>query len=160
MEELIAKACQYAGLPATSRPAASNFAEVRHGVAAYMSKYLTKEMPVDIDKVDEEFLSLVPRQWWFRSSACKAMVEGCLFKLPPAFSAFVVRNMRLLEEMGLGRGGLAVVGHRKTLLADVPIELLRFRFKSTQLFQQALEVFCVWVVNGEQLDIAELVMSG
>ena len=57
-------------------------------------------------------------------------------------------------------GGLAVVGHRKTLLADVPIELLRFRFKSTQLFQQALEVFCVWVVNGEQLDIAELVMSG
>ena len=88
------------------------------------------------------------------------MVEGCLFKLPPAFSAFVVRNLRLLEELQLGRGGYAVVGYRKTLLADVPIELLRFRFKSTQCFQQALELFACWVFNGEQLDVAELVMSG
>ena len=125
-----------------------------------MSKYLTKEIPVDVEQVDESMQSLLPRQWWFRSSACKAMVEGCLFKLPPAFSAFVVRNLRLLEELQLGRGGYAVVGHRKTLLADVPIELLRFRFKSTQCLQEALELFCVWVFNDEQLDVAELVMSG
>jgi len=160
MDELVAKACQYAGLPPADRSAASNIAPVRHSVASYMSKYLTKELPVDVDQVDEEMKTLLPRQWWFRSSACKAMVEGCLFKLPPAFSAFVVRNQRLLEELDLGKGGLAVVGWRKTLLADVPIELLRFRFKSTQCFQQALELFACWVFNDEQLDLRELVMSG
>ena len=117
-------------------------------------------MPVDLDQVDEEVKSLIPRQWWFRSSACKAMVEGCLIKLPPAFSAFVVRNLVLLEQLGLGRGGLAVVGWRKTLLADVPIELLRFRFKSTQCLWQALELFACWAHNEEQLDLRELVMSG
>ena len=160
MDELVAKACQYAGLPATSRPAASNLAPVRHSVASYMSKYLTKEIPVDVEQVDESVQSLLPRQWWFRSEACKALVDGCLFKLPPAFSAFIVRNQRLLEELELGRGGLAVVGWRKTLLADVPIELLRFRFKSTQCLQQALELFACWVFNDEQLDLRELVMSG
>ena len=160
MDDLVAKACQYAGLPSAERPSASRLEPVRHSVASYMSKYLTKELPVDVSKVDEQMQSLLPRQWWFRSSACKAMVEGCLFKLPPAFSAFVVRYQRLLEELGLGKGGLAVVGWRKTLLADVPIELLRFRFKSTQCFQQALELFACWVFNDEQLDLRELVMSG
>ena len=160
MDELIAKACQYAGLPSAPRPAASQLEPVLHSVASYMSKYLTKEVPVDVDQVDEEMKSLLPRQWWFRSAPCKAMVEGCLFKLPPAFSAFIVRNQILLEQLGLGRGGLAVVAWRKTLLADVPIELLRFRFKSTQCLWQAIELFACWVLNGEQLDARELVMSG
>lgn len=87
-------------------------------------------------------------------------MEGCLFKLPPAFAAFVVRQMAVLEGMGLGRGGLAVVGWRKTLLAAVPIEMLRFRFRTTEHLRQAIELFLVWVVNGEQLDARELVMSG
>ena len=160
MDDLVAKACQYAGLPSAHRPSASCLEPVRHSVASYMSKYLTKDLPVDVDQVDESVKSLLPHQWWFRSSACKALVEGCLFKLPPAFSAFVVRNLVLLEQLQLGRGGLAVVGWRKTLLADVPIEMLRFRFKSTQCLQQALELFCCWVFNDEQLDVRELVMSG
>ena len=160
MDELVAKACQYAGLPSRHRPAASRLEPVRHSVASYMSKYLTKELPVDVEQVSEEMKSLLPHQWWFRSATCKAMVEGCLIKLPPAFSAFVVRSQMLLEQLGLGKGGLAVVGWRKTLLADVPIELLRFRFKSTQCLWQALELFACWVFNDEQLDAREMVMSG
>lgn len=160
MDELVAKACQYAGLPSAERPSASRLEPVRHSVASYMSKYLTKELPVDVAQVDKGMQNLLPHQWWFRSSACKAMLEGCLIKLPPAFSAFVVRNLVLLERMGLGRGGLAVVGWRKTKLVDVPIELLRFRFKSTQSLWQAVELFACWAFNDEQLDLGELVMSG
>ena len=88
------------------------------------------------------------------------MVDGCFFKLPPAFAAFVVRSMAMLERLELGRGGLAVVGHRETLLGSVPIELIKFKFKSPETFHQALELFALWVVNGERLDAAELVMSG
>ena len=160
MDELVAKACQYAGLPSAERPSASRLEPVRHSVASYMSKYLTKELPVDVEQVDESMKSLLPRQWWFRSATCKAMVEGCLIKLPPAFSAFVVRHLSLLEQLGLGRGGYAVVGYRKTKLVDVPIEMLRFRFRTTQCLWQALELFACWVFNDEQLDARELVMSG
>ena len=160
MDELVAKACQYVGLPPAKRSAASQLAQVKYSVASYLSKYLTKELPVSIEGVGAEWESLIPRQWWFRSGTCKAMVEGCLFKLPPAFAAFVVRQMSLLEGMGLGRGGLAVVGWRKTLTGELPIELMKFRFRSTEHLRQAIELFLVWVVNGEQLDARELVMSG
>ena len=160
MDELVAKACQYAGLPSAERPAASQIAQVKYSVASYMSKYLTKDLPVSVEAIPSEWGELIPRQWWFRSGACKAMVEGCLFKLPPAFAAFVVRQMSLLEGIGLGRGGLAVVAHRETLLGKVPIELMKFRFRSTEHLRQAIELFLVWVVNGEQLDARELVMSG
>ena len=160
MDELVAKACQYAGLSSAHRPSCSRVEPVRHSVSSYVSKYLTKEIPVDIDKVDGEFVNLIPHQWWFRSAACKAMVEGCTFKLPPAFSAFVVRCHSKLEALGLGRGGFSVVAHRETLLGTVPIELLKFRFASPEHLHQALELFVLWVVNDEQLDTAGLVMSG
>ena len=160
MDELVAKACQYAGLPSAPRPSCSRVEPVRHSVASYMSKYLTKELPVDIGKVEGEYENLIPHQWWFRSSACKAMVEGCLIKLPPAFSAFVVRCHGKLEALGLGRGGYSVVAHRETLLGTVPIEMLKFRFNTPEHLHQALELFVLWVVNGEQLDVRGLVMSG
>ena len=88
------------------------------------------------------------------------MVEGCTFKLPPAFSAFVVRCHGKLEALGLGRGGYSVVAHRETLLGTVPIEMLKFRFRSPEHLHQALELFVLWVVNGERLDTAGLVLSG
>ena len=121
MDELVAKACQYAGLPLAERPAASRVEPVRHSVASYLSKYLTKEMPVKAEDLPEQWQSLIPHQWWFRSAACKALVEGCLIKLPPAFAAFVARCHGKLEGLGLGRGGYSVVARRETLLGTVPI---------------------------------------
>jgi hypothetical protein len=160
MDELVAKACQYAGLPLVERRSASSIAKVRHSVASYMSKYLTKQAPVDIDKVDGEWLELIPRQWWNQSEACKALVDGCLFKLPRSFAAFIVRNAVLLEKLGMGRGGNVVVGHKKTKFALLPIEMFRFRFKTPELLQQAMELFAVWIECGETLDVRELVLSG
>lgn len=160
MDELVAKACQYAGLPSAERPSASRVEPVRHSVASYMSKYLTKELPVDVEKVDSEMQSLIPRQWWFRSAAAKALVEGCLIRLPPSFAAFVARCHGKLEALGLGRGGYSVVAHRETLLGSVPIEMLKFRFKTPEDLHQAIELFLLWITNNEQLDVAALGMSG
>ena len=160
MDQLVAKACQYAGLPSAHRPAASRVEPVRHSVASYLSKYLTKEMPVKSEDLPEEWQSLIPRQWWFRSAACKALVEGCLIKLPPAFAAFVARCHGKLEGLGLGRGGYSVVARRETLLGTVPIEMLKFRFKGTDELFIAIELFLIWVTNDERLDVAALGMSG
>ena len=160
MDELVAKACQYAGLPLAERPAASSISQVKHSVASYMSKYLTKQAPVDVSSIDGEWSELIPRQWWNQSEACKALVDGCLFKLPRSFAAFVVRNSMLLEGLGLGRGGMVVVGHKKTKLAELPIEMFRFRFLTPEKLHQAMELFVVWVSNNETLDVRRLVMSG
>ena len=160
MDQLVSQAAQYAGLPLADRRAASSIAEVRHSVASYMSKYLTKEMPVDLDKVEPEVQALVPHQWWNQSAACKALVDGCVFRMPPAFASFIVRNLKLLEGLRLGTGGVGVVGWRETWLGSVPIEMTKFHFKGTEEFQQAMELFVLWVVNGEQLDREGLVLSG
>ena len=160
MDELVAKACQYAGLPSLHRPSASRVEPVRHSVASYMSKYLTKELPVDVEKVDSEMQALIPHQWWFRSAAAKALVEGCLIRLPPAFAAFVARCHGKLEALGLGRGGYSVVAHRETLLGTVPIEMLKFRFNRPEDLHAALELYLLWASNNEELDLAGLVMSG
>ena len=160
MDELVAKACQYAGLPLAPRPAASSIDRVRHSVASYMSKYLTKQCPVNVESIDADWQELIPRQWWNQSEACKALVDGCLFKLPRSFAAFVVRNSVLLEKLGMGRGGNVVVGHKKTKLHDLPIEVFRFRFKTPEFLQQAMELFAVWVESGEALDVRGLVLSG
>ena len=160
MDALVDQACRYAGLPSVPRQAASQIARVKHSVASYMSKYLTKQAPVALGEVAEEWSELIPRQWWNQSEACKALVDGCLFKLPPAFAAFVVRQQILLEQLELGRGGIMTVGYRKTKLAELPIEMFRFRFKSPEKLQQALELFSLWVANDESLDVAQLVMSG
>ena len=54
MDDLVAKACQYAGLPSAPRPSASRVEPVLHSVASYMSKYLTKDVPIDVEQVSEE----------------------------------------------------------------------------------------------------------
>ena len=110
MDELVAKACQYAGLPSRERAAASNISGVRHSVSKYMSKYMTKQLPVKPEELPKEWANLIPRQWWSQSEACKALVEGVVFKLSPAFAAFVVRKQILLEQLRLGMGGLRTVG--------------------------------------------------
>ena len=160
MDELVAKACKDAGLPLAERPSASSVSRVNHSVASYMSKYLTKSLPVPLSSIPEEWQELIPHQWWNQSEACKALVEGCLFKLPSAFAAFVVRTSSMLEGLGLGRGGLVTVGHKKSALCELPIEMFRFRFRSPECLMQALEYFALWNENGEQLDIRGPVLSG
>ena len=160
MDELVAKACQYVGLPSLERPAASRVEPIRHSVSSYLSKYLTKQLPVKLDEVSPEMQELIPRQWWNRSEACKAMLEGCLSKLPPAFAAFLVRHQVLLEQQGLGKGGLRTVGWKKTKLSELPIEMFCFKFRSPEALQQAIELFALWVCNNEELNLGELVMSG
>ena len=160
MDELVAKACQYAGLPSAERPAASQLAPVRHSVSSYLSKYLTKQMPVDLRVMSPTVEELIPRQWWNQSEACKAMVDGCLVKLPPAFAAFCVRHQVMLERMELGRAGTRTVGWKKTKLCDMPVECWRFAFRSPEALMAAMELYALWVSNNEELDIGQLVMSG
>ena len=160
MDELVAKACQYAGLPSAPRPAASQLAPVRHSVSSYLSKYLTKQLPVQLSDVDPRWQELIPRQWWNQSEACKALVDGCLIKLPPAFAAFCVRNVILLEREELGRGGVRTVGWKKTKLADIPVEVFCFKFWSPEKLMQAMELYALWLDNSEELDVGGLVMSG
>ena len=160
MDELVAKACQYAGLPSAPRPACSRVEPVKHSVSSYLSKYLTKQMPVDLRVMSPTSQNLIPRQWWNQSEACKAMVDGCLIKLPPAFAAFCVRQAILLERMELGRGGVRTVGWKKTKLSELPIEVWRFKFRSPEALMVAMELYSLWISNNEELDVGELVMSG
>ena len=152
MDELVAKACQYAGLPASHRPAASSVAQVRGSVSAYMSKYLTKAAPSGVLSTPSNWTELIPRQWWNQSEACKAMVDGVMCKLPPAFAAFLVRNQKRLEAEELGRGGLRTVGYKAGKCYDTPIEVFCFRFFSPESLHQAIEYFALWAVNEESLD--------
>ena len=160
VDDLVAKACQYAGLPSRPRPSASNIKAIQHSVASYLSKYLTKQLPVELSSVDKEMHSLIPRQWWNRSEACKAMLDGCLIKLPPAFAAFLVRNQNRLEALELGRGGLRTVGWKKSKLAELPIEVWCFKFRSPESLMAAMEYFALWAVNEETLFGGGEVLSG
>ena len=160
MDELVAKACQYAGLPSAHRPSASSIGQVRSSVAAYMSKYLTKNGPSDLDGKESEWQELIPRQWWNQSAACKAMVEGVMCKLPPAFAAFLVRKQILLERLEFGRGGVRTVGWKPGKVYDTPIEVYCFRFASPEKLHQAIELFALWAYNSESLDLERGVLSG
>jgi hypothetical protein len=160
LDELVAKACQYAGLPLRERPAASNISGIRHPVGAYMSKYLSKQMPVTPEALKGKWEHLIPRQWFNQSKACKAMVDGVMIKLPPAFSAFVVRQQKLLEQFGCGKGGVRTVGYKKRKIEDVPIEVFCFKFVSPEKLLEAVELFALWVENGEALNMRGGVLSG
>ena len=160
LDQLVAKACQYAGLESRERPAASNIAGIRHPVGAYMSKYLSKQMPVTPESLPKEWEELIPRQWFNQSKACKAMVDGVMIKLPPAFSAFVVRQQKLLEQFGCGKGGVRTVGYKKRKLEDVAIEVFCFKFVSPEKLHEAMELFALWVENSETLNVQGMVMSG
>ena len=160
LDELVAKACQYAGLPPRERPAASNISGIRHPVGAYMSKYLSKQMPVSPGALKGQWENLIPRQWFNQSKACKAMVDGVMIKLPPAFSAFVVREQKLLEQFGCGKGGVRTVGYKKRKIEDVPIEVFCFQFVSPEKLHEAVELFALWVENKESLNLRGGVLSG
>ena len=146
-DRIIDLAAQYAGLPRSDRGAAGTIQKIRKSVANYVSKYLTKQAPVKEVDLNDGYEDLIPHQWWNRSSGACALLEGHLFKLPPAFQAFLVQNAVMLEGMKLGRGGLVQIGTRKTLTGDLPIEIFRFQFFSPEALHQALELYAMWCLS-------------
>jgi hypothetical protein len=125
-----------------------------------MSKYLSKQMPVTPEALAGQWENLIPRQWFNQSKACKAMCDGALIKLPPAFSAFVVRQQKLLEQFGCGKGGVRTVGYKKRKIEDVPIEVFCFKFVSPEKLHEAMELFALWVELKEPQDFGGMVLSG
>ncbi len=146
-DRIIDLAAQYAGLPRTYRGAAGNIQPIKKSVVNYLSKYLTKQVPVKEVDLSDGYEDLIPHQWWNRSSGACALLEGHLFKLPPAFQAFLVQNQMMLEGMRLGRGGLIQIGTRKTLTGDLPIEIYRFQFFTPECLHQALELYAIWCLS-------------
>ena len=145
MDYLVAKACQYAGLPPSDRRAASNVAPIRKSVHNYVSKYLTKQRGVDEVDLSDGWDELIPRQWWNASEEARAMVDGALFKLSPGFAAFLVRKQVELERAELGRAFAVRVGERRSMTRGlVGIELTKFRFFSTDALLTAIEWYCLW----------------
>ena len=149
-DRIIAKAAQYAGLPACARPAAGNIQPIRKSVKNYVSKYLTKQAPVKDVDLSDGYEELIPRQWWNRSEAACALLDGHLFKLPQAFAAFVVQRQAELEGQKLGRGGPVQIGVRKTITGELPIEIYRFQFVSPEALHQALELYALWCLTEQE----------
>ena len=145
MDDLVAKAAQYAGLPSRERRAASNIAPIRKSVHNYVSKYLTKQRGVaDVDLADG-WDDLIPRQWWNASEEARALVEGALFKLSAGFAAFLVRKQIELERAELGRAFEVEVAKRRSMTrGDVAISFTKFRFFSTDALLTAIEWYCLW----------------
>lgn len=144
MDSLVDQAARYAGLPRRSREAASQIQQVKKSARKYLSKYMTKNDPSKEMDVSEGWEDLVPHQWWNRSEAAKALVDGHVFRLPAAFAAFLVARQNQLEGMGLGKAGLVTVGYRKTLTGDFPIQYVAFDFRTPENLHQALELYALW----------------
>lgn len=150
-DELIATAASYAGAGRVDIRAAGNIQQVKKSVANYVSKYLTKQAkPEDLD-LSDGWDSLIPRQWWNRSSEAMALLEGKKFRLPPAFAAFMVLKQKQLEEAGLGTGNNVPIGYRETLTGEIPIEVFRFQFLTPECLHQALELFACWAFEQREL---------
>ena len=149
-DDLINRAAAYAGLPASDRRAAGNIQPIKKSVKNYVSKYLTKQAPVKEVDLGDGYEDLIPRQWWNRSEAACALLDGHLFRLPQAFAAFVVQRQAELEGHGLGRGGPVQIGVRKTMTGDLPIEIFRFQFKDPESLHSALELYALWCLTERQ----------
>ena len=160
IDDLVAKAAEKAGLPPRDRSPGRQLSDVKWSVGSYMSKYLTKAQAVDPLSLPEDQHNLIPHQWWNQSEACKALVDGHLFRLPPAFSAFLMRQRALLERLNLGHMGSRQMGERTTISRVIPIELFYFRFRSPESLHQAIELFCLWVTQGEPDGLEWVDLSG
>ena len=148
-DQLVSQAAKYAGLPSRQRPAMSSVEPIRKSVHNYMSKYLTKQAGIGEVDLSGGWDECIPRQWWNASEEARALVDGCLFKLSPGFAAFLVQRQVQLENAGLGKAGTVVVGYRKSITGDFPIEFTRFTFKNTEALHAAIEWFCLWCSNSE-----------
>ena len=160
MDDLVAKAAQYAGLPRTDRPSCSQIDGIRKSVHNYLSKYLTKQVGVSDVDLSEGWQSLIPRQWWNASEEARALVDGCLFKLSPAFAAFIVQKQIELERAELGRCWAVRVGQRQSMTRGlVGVELTKFKFFETEDLLTAIEWYCLWCADANVVISAAPPMS-
>ena len=144
MDGLVVKALASCGIRVDSALSSSNVQQVKQSVKSYLRAYLKKQ--VDLPSVDlgDGWIELVPRQWWNRSAAARALVDGHYFKLPPDFVYFMLAQRKDLEELRLGIGGISVVGTRKTLTGERPIEIEWFRFFSPAAISRAIELWLLY----------------
>lgn len=146
-EEILARACAYAGLPSRKRQAACNVQQVKFSVKGYLSKYLTKEGPKGGVAFKPEHEGCVPRQWWNRSADLKAFVDGHYFKLPPAFCAFVVREQKRLERVGVGRAFVVQGAPYAYFGSTKHYEITAFHFFSPEHVAWFIEMYGAWRSN-------------
>jgi len=147
MDRLVSEACKAAGLPDRDRSTGSRIEKVEKSISNYLAPYLRKGCdPADWDTSDG-WDALIPHQWWNRSKEAKALRDGCLWKLPVAFAAFVESQRRRLESLGLGMARLVSVGRRQSKTVDRSIDVLCFQFASVDALHQALEWFAVWLAD-------------
>ena len=144
MDQLVIKALASCGIRVDSVPAASNVQQIKQSVRSYLRAYLKKQ--VDLPSVDtsDGWIELIPHQWWNRSSAARALVDGHYYRLPSEFVYWMLAQRAKLEELKLGIGGVSVVGERRTLTGFRPIEIEYFRFFSPAAIARALELWIVY----------------
>ena len=144
MDGMVVKALASCGIRVDGLRSASNVQQIRQSVKAYLRAYLKKQ--VDLPSVDtsDGWIELIPRQWWNRSSAARALVDGHYFRLPSEFVYWMLANRAQLEGLKLGIGGVSVVGSKRTLTGERPIEIEWFRFFGPAAIARALELWIVY----------------
>ena len=144
MDAIVQKALEDVGIRVEQIRAASNIEGIRQSVRSYVRGYLKKQ--VDLPSVDlsDGWDELIPRQWWNRSAAARALVDGHYFKLPSEFVYFMLCERKALEALKLGIGGISVVGMRKTLTGERPIEIEWLRFFSPAAISRAIELWLLY----------------
>ena len=144
MDGLVVKALASCGIRVDGALSSSNVQQVKQSVKSYLRAYLKKQ--VDLPSVDtsDGWIELVPRQWWNRSAAARALVDGHYFRLPPDFVYWMLCERKSLEELKLGIGGVSVVGQRKTLTCFRDIEIEWFRFFSPAAISRAIELWLLY----------------
>ena len=144
MDGLVVKALASCGIRAETAQAASNVDQIRYGVKSYLRAYLKKQVDVPSLDLSDGWDELIPRQWWNRSDAAHALVFGHYFKLPGEFVYWMLAQRKRLESLKLGIGGISVVGSRKTLTGERPIEIEWFRFFSPAAIARAIELWLLY----------------
>jgi hypothetical protein len=100
LDAMIKSAAKEAGLTEdVSFDKAGNVQAVKKSVRAYLSKYMTKGSSDVEPWADTVWETLLPRQWWCWSNACRELVRSCTIQLPTGFVAWAWRHrLRLLAE--------------------------------------------------------------
>jgi hypothetical protein len=146
-DQLLSQACAAAGLPVRERPAASSVNRVKGTVRNYLSKYLSKGTEIAGVSLEDGWENLIPHQWWFRSKAAKALRCGHMWRLPPAFAAFVTQQRKRLEALGLGMARLVVLRKLQSKTRSSSVDGVFFYWASVEQLLQGLEWFVVWCTS-------------
>ena len=152
MDEIVLLACRDAGLPDRERPAASSVNRVRGTVRNYLSKYLSKGTEIAGVSLDDGWENLIPHQWWFRSTAAKALRDGHMWRLPPAFAAFVTQQRKRLEALGLGMARLVILRKLQSKTRCSSVDGIFFYWASVEQLLEGLEWFAVWCTDPQAFE--------